>query len=248
MATETEAQLDWFLFLEARLQSAVQAAVAAGNDPDDALRGLYISDEQALALAAEGGRPHAAGPLADASTRLAQTAERLGLDALDSSVLALSAAPELHPRFGRLYAYLQDDVTRRLASPRLAADLLAGEFVARSDVLTCFGPDAPLSRRGAIRLPPADATATLADRPIKVADRLTAFLLGAGDLAEAAAGVRLACDATPIRSAVVRSRCSGSRCCSPLGRGYRSSSAARMPARFSLPRPASLCFSSGSGS
>ena len=191
MATETEAQLDWFQFLEARLQSAVQTAVAAGNDPDDALRGLYISDEQALALAAEGGRPHAAGPLADASTRLAQTAERLGLDALDSSVLALCAAPELHPRFGRLYAYLQDDVTRRLASPRLAADLLAGEFVARSDVLSCFGPDAPLSRRGAIRLPPADATATLADRPIKVADRLTAFLLGAGDLAEAAAGVRL---------------------------------------------------------
>ncbi len=191
MATETEAKLDWFQFLEARLQAAVQAAVAAGSDPDDALRGLYISDEQALALAAEGGRPQASSPLADASVRLAQTAERLGLDALDSSVLALCAAPELHPRFGRLYAYLQDDVTRRLASPRLAADLLASEWVARSDVLACFGPDAPLSRRGAIRLPPADATATLADRPIKVADRLTAFLLGAGDLAEAAAGVRL---------------------------------------------------------
>ena len=154
MATETEAQLDWFQFLEARLQSAVQTAVAAGSDPDDALRGLYISDEQALALAAEGGRPHAAGPLADAATRLAQTAERLGLDALDSSVLALCAAPELHPRFGRLYAYLQDDVTRRLASPRLAADLLAGEWRCTQRRARVLRSDAPLSRRGAIRLPP----------------------------------------------------------------------------------------------
>ena len=37
----------------------------------------------------------------------------------------------------------------------------------------------------------ADATATLADRPIKVADRLAAFLLGAGDLGSAAAGTHL---------------------------------------------------------
>jgi hypothetical protein len=184
VSSATEAQLDWFEFLEGRLQTAVQAAVAAGSDPDDSLRGLYISDEQALALSADAGPPQP-------SRRLAEAALGLGLDALDSSVLALCAAPELHPRFGRLYAYLQDDVTRRLASPRLAADLLTGDGVARSDVLACFGPDAPLSRGGAIRMPAADATATLADRPIKVADRLAAFLLGAGELGDAAAGVRL---------------------------------------------------------
>jgi len=179
-----EAQLDWFQFLEGRLQVAVQTAVAAGSDPDDSLRGLYISDEQALALAAGAGPPQPA-------RRLAEAAAGLRLDALDSSVLALCAAPELHPRFGRLYAYLQDDVTRRLASPRLAADLLSGEGVERSDVLACFGPAARLSRGGAIRLPAVDATMTLADRPVKVADRLAAFLLGAGDLADAAAGARL---------------------------------------------------------
>jgi hypothetical protein len=184
VSSATEAQLDWFQFLDGRLQSAVQAAVAAGSDPDDSLRGLYISDEQALTLAAGTGPPPPA-------LRLGEAADRLGLDALDSSVLALCAAPELHPRFGRLYAYLQDDVTRRLASPRLAADLLSGDGVERSDVLACFGPGAPLARWGAIRLPAADATATLADRPVKVADRLAAFLLGAGDLADAAAGVRL---------------------------------------------------------
>jgi hypothetical protein len=188
----TEAQLDWFEFLEGRLQAAVRAAVAAGSDPDDSLRGLYISDEQALALSAGPGPP-------PPSSRLQEAGLRLGLDPLDSSVLALCAAPELHPRFGRLYAYLQDDVTRRLASPRLAADLLSGDGVQRSAVLACFGPGAPLSRGGAIRMPAADATATLTERPVKVADRLAAFLLGAGELGDAAAGLRLRqLDAKPV--------------------------------------------------
>jgi hypothetical protein len=189
--TGTGEQLDWFRLLEARLRRAIRAAVDAGNDPDDSLRGLYISDEQALALAEAGGDPHLPGPLAGAAARLAQTGERLGLDALDSSVLALCAAPELDPRFGRLYAYLHDDVTRRLASPRLAADLLAGDGVERSEVLECFGPNAPLVHRGAIRLPATDALATLVDRPVKVADRLAAYLVGAGALAEVVSGLRL---------------------------------------------------------
>ena len=55
--SDSDTQLDWFRFLDARLQVAVQEAVAGGNDPDDALRGLYISDEQALAMAASGGSP-----------------------------------------------------------------------------------------------------------------------------------------------------------------------------------------------
>jgi hypothetical protein len=184
VSSATGAPLDWFAYLQDRLQVAVQDAVAAGNDPDDSLRGLYISDEQALALAVDGSAPPPA-------TALRQAAERLGLDELDTSVLALCAAPELHPRFGRLYAYLQDDVTRRLASPRLAADLLSGEGVSPSDVLACFSPGAPLQRTGAIRMPAADATSTLADRPAKVADRLAAFLLGAGALGAIHGGVRL---------------------------------------------------------
>ncbi len=182
--TATGTALNWFQFLEGRVQAAVQAAVAAGNDPNDSLRGLYISDEQAVSLAAEPGTP-------TPGARLDEAVTRLGLDALDSSVLALCVAPELQPRYGRLYAYLQDDVTRRLASPRLAAELLAGEGVHPADVLSCFEPGSRLSSGGAIRLVAADATTTLADRPVKVTDRLVAFLLGAGELGSATAGTRL---------------------------------------------------------
>jgi hypothetical protein len=186
LSSGTEAALDWFRFLDARLRTAVQAAVAGGADPDDSLRGLYISDEHALALA-DGSARNATS----ATPALAVAIERLGLDALDSLVLALCAAPELQPRFGRLYAYLQDDVTRKLASPRLAADLLSGEELSRGDVLACFAPGARLTRTGAIRLLAPEAATTLADRQVKVADRLAAFLLGARSLADVAGGTAL---------------------------------------------------------
>ena len=107
--------------------------MARGADPHDALRGLYISDEQALAT---GGRRRARRP----RRRSASPPSASGWTRLDAVVLALCAAPELDPRFGRLYAYLHDDVTRKLASPRLAADLLCDESVAAADVLARFAP------------------------------------------------------------------------------------------------------------
>jgi adenylate kinase family enzyme len=183
VASLAETTSGWFGFLDERLLAAVRAVALQDVNPDDALRGLYISDDQALALAGDAGAREA-DPL------LAVAAERLGLDALDTAVLAVSAAPELHPRYGRLYAYLQDDVTRRLPSPRLVAGLLAGEGVDASDVLACFAPDRRLTALGAIRLLVPDPALPLADRPVKLADRLAAFLLGAGrGLLETAAPV-----------------------------------------------------------
>ena len=173
MTSSAEAPAAWFAFLDERLRAAVGVAVSSDDNPEDPLRGLYISDEQALALAASSST-------GDPDERLTAAAERLGLDALDSAVLGVCAAPELHPRYGRLYAYLQDDVTRRLASPRLVADVLCGEGVAHSDVLACFGSDATLQRLGAIELLAGEGHRTLPDRAVKVADRLAAFLLGAG--------------------------------------------------------------------
>ena len=179
MTSPSESTVAWFQFLDDRLQAAVNATAAGAESPDDALRGLYISDEQALALAADTST-------GDPAERLTAAAELLGLDALDMAVLGVCAAPELHPRYARLYGYLQDDVTRRLASPRLVADLLHGEGVMRSDVLTCFGVDGQLQRVGAIELLTGEGHLVLADRPVKIAERLSAFLLGAaGGLAEA---------------------------------------------------------------
>jgi len=173
-----------FEFLDDRLRAAVEAASAAGQDPNDSLRGLYITDDQAIALSE-------AGSSIDPDKRLAAVAELLELDALDATVLAVCCAPELGPRYGRLYAYLQDDVTRKLPTPRLVAGLVAGDGVEQADVLACFAGAAPLIRLGALQLLTPDETTALADRPVKCSPRLAAHLLGVTGLADGTASTRL---------------------------------------------------------
>ena len=150
---------------------AVERVAASDPNPGDPFRGLYISDETALRLTrGDSG--------SDADERLAAAGEALGLDLLDAAVLAVCAAPELNPRYGRLYAYLQDDVTRKLPSPRLVGHLLETEGVTTADVMTSFDQARPLRALGALRLL-GDPQTPLAERPVKVADRLAAHLLGA---------------------------------------------------------------------
>lgn len=198
MTSLAEASTRWFTFLDDRLRAAVRGAVAVDDNPEDALRGLYISDEQALSLAA-------APPAGNLDARFDEVTQRLGLDAVDSAALAVCAAPELDPRFGRLYGYLQDDVTRRLASPRLVAELLSGDGVEKADVLGCFGQGAALLRLGALHLLATDPPTALADRSVKVADRLAASLLGAGGgLTETGAPV-------PLRRVSVHAEVAGRR-------------------------------------
>src|SRR3954471_15603122 len=160
-----------FDFVDRRVMAAVERVAASDPNPSDPFRGLYISDETALQLTQ-------GESVSGADDRLQAVCQALGLDLLDSAVLATCAAPELNPRFGRLFAYLQDDVTRKLPSARLVGHLLEGEGVTAADVMTSFDIDAPLRRLGAIKLRGAGQT-PLAERPLKVADRLAAHLLGA---------------------------------------------------------------------
>jgi ATPase family associated with various cellular activities (AAA) len=158
-------------FIDGRVMSAVERVAASDPNPSDPFRGLYISDETALRLTREGTET-------SADERLDAATAALGLDLLDSAVLAVCAAPELNPRYGRLYAYLQDDVTRKLPSPRLVGHLLEGEGVSAADVMGSLDRTGPLRRHGALRML-GDPQTPLAERSIKVADRLAAFLLGA---------------------------------------------------------------------
>jgi hypothetical protein len=161
-----------------RIRAAVASVASTEADPLDPYRGLYISDADALRMAGEVGDDEAGAALAEAVAQL-----RLG--PLDAALLAFCAAPELDARYGRLIAYLHDDVTRRLPSPRLAAQLLAGDGVGARTVLARFGAREPLRRSGAVRVLGDDPLVPLADRPLKLDERLAARLLGA-DLAVAA--------------------------------------------------------------
>jgi AAA+ superfamily predicted ATPase len=170
-----ERPLPRFADVERRVLEAVRAVATTEPSAEDPFRGLYVSDDAALRLA--DGEAEVGSEVDD---RLAAVAALLRLGRLDVAVLALCAAPELDARHGRLIAYLHDDVTRRLVSPRLAARLLGGgDPAAERTVLTRFAEDAPLRRFGAIRLLEADPPGPLAERLVKVDDRLAARLLGA---------------------------------------------------------------------
>src|SRR3954453_21989850 len=168
--TEAQPASISFGFIDRRVMAAVERVAGSDPDPGDPFRGLYISDEVALRLSqGDSG--------SDADERLTSVVAALGLDLLEAAVLAVSAATELNPRYGRLYAYLQDDVTRKLPSPRLVGQLLEGEGLSPADVMAAFDTDGRLRRLGALRLL-GDAQTPLAERPVKVADRLAAALLG----------------------------------------------------------------------
>jgi ATPase family associated with various cellular activities (AAA) len=189
VAAEPAVAAGLFVAVAERVHRAVAGIAATDPHPSDPFRGLYVSDEAALALAS--------GTTADGfDERIASVGALLGLEGLDLPVLALCAAPELDPRFGRLLAYLHDDVTRRLASPRLAARLLTDDPAQSDAVLGRFGVDAPLRRLGAVRLLDGEPTTPVAERLVKVDDRLAGHLLGVG-LAASPPGDRLVHPSAP---------------------------------------------------
>ena len=124
--------------------TAVARRRADDPDPSDRFRGLYISDAQVDGLL--GGQPVAVPPgqpirslsrrvrsargradaaeAAGARSRLRRLAARASSwTALDVELLLVALAPDLDPRFERLYGYLHDDVSRRRASVGLALEL-----------------------------------------------------------------------------------------------------------------------------
>jgi hypothetical protein len=157
--------------LDACVRDAVATVAGTDPNPTDPFRGLYISDDLALSLAQT-------RPGGELDERLSLVAELLGLRDLEAAVLSLCAAPELSPHYGRLYAYLNDDVTRKLANPRLVARLLADRGVHAAEVFDCFDARGPLRQHGVLRLLDPGSPIPLAERLVKVADRLAAYLLG----------------------------------------------------------------------
>ena len=65
-----------------------------------------------------------AAEAAGADVRLRRLVRSFDLEPLDVELLLVALAPDLDPRFERLYGYLHDDVSRRRASIGLALELV----------------------------------------------------------------------------------------------------------------------------
>ena len=121
--------------LDRMLTRAVEriARVAGDQVAADPFRGLYISAQDASRMAERGRWSPILGvsddeppvtAVLDPSSRLAAVAYDFGLSAFDVDVLTIALAPEVDLGYGRLYAFLQDDVSRRRPSVDLVLNLL----------------------------------------------------------------------------------------------------------------------------
>ena len=185
--------------IEDRVARAVVERRRHDPDPDDRFRGLYISEgqiDELLAPRPAPPGPEAAGPETDpgveefvagleaqadaaeaagADLRLRRLARSFGLADLDLQLLLVALAPDLDPRFERLYAYLQDDVSRRRPSTGLALELVSGGD-SRGRERRRFHPGAPLV--GGDLLLVEELERPFLTRSIRVPDRVASFLLG----------------------------------------------------------------------
>jgi SpoVK/Ycf46/Vps4 family AAA+-type ATPase len=164
----SEVQADWLLAGEDR-----QAEVRFYREDPEAADLCRAIDElekeltqQAQALT-EAGTP----PALEVLIRLFEVTP------FERDVLLLCLAPELDPTFERLYAYVQDDVTRKYATPHLALTLFGGE--GEVDARNGFLPGSPLRRFRLVILEPGPLPGTAqGTRPMRLDDRTVDYLRG----------------------------------------------------------------------
>jgi AAA+ superfamily predicted ATPase len=166
--------------LEAACDAAEQAyATTAETDP---YRGFYVSPQDFRSLL---GRPPGApllhtepldrgGPAAFASFQRAFMLSDFDLDAL-----LIALAPEIDLRYQRLFAYLQDDVTRKRPSVDLVLNLFCPTADAKLDARARFGPDAPLVRHRLLQVVPGQGNgAPFLARELEIDEAVVSALTG----------------------------------------------------------------------
>ena len=181
--------------IETRIRAAVARRRATDPDPDDRFRGLYISDLQVDEMLAGGTAPilptapdptfieqlravEADADVAEAAgadVRLRRLVRSFDLQPLDVELLLVALAPDLDPRFERLYGYLHDDVSRRRASIGLALELV-GAGGASGAGRARLGVSGPLVAGGLLVV--EDTERPFLTRALRVPDRVAGHLVG----------------------------------------------------------------------
>jgi hypothetical protein len=186
--------LQW---LDRRLEQAVASAQAAyGSEAGtDTYRGFYISQEEVeRSLAGESGAPILQVGAAASETFFADLMNRnswlagLGraynLSAFDLGLVSIAIAPEIELRYERIYAYLQDDITRKRPTVDLALNLLCASASDKLVRRAHFAGHAPLMRQGLLHLipDPNQIEPPLLAHYLKLDDQIIRLLLGREEL------------------------------------------------------------------
>jgi hypothetical protein len=102
-----------------------------------------------------------------------------GLSPAEVDVLLIALAPELEPRYETLYAYLQNDVTRKRPTVDLCLNLICRTENEKIQARDIFSPDSALLHFDLLELHEEsyDRNPTLLRRFVKMNDMVTRFLL-----------------------------------------------------------------------
>jgi hypothetical protein len=199
-----EALLEALSGLDRMLEGALQLAPSVyGWEPGATqFRGLYVTHADAERLLSRSAGGSAFGELEgqpffaieDVPT-LSTLAERYGLSWFDCAIVLIALAPEIDQRYERLYAYLQDDVSRRRPSVDLILNLLCPTAGERLESRSHFAADSPLGRQRLIQLI-ADGNQNRPPLPalsVKLDEQVVRLLLDSDDLDQRLTGL---CEST----------------------------------------------------
>ena len=179
MATDPSALMAWAYPWHAWLDAAIGREIARTRARYeltlDEYRGVYVSDEQVDRLLESGEqvpRSESPRPAVVPGTPLATIADAFALG--DAAIAALFSvmALEFDAKYEALYAYLNDDATRRYATVELCRRLTS---VPRAEL----EPDAPLLAEGLLVATPAHAAAPWRSAALSLAGALRTFVFGA---------------------------------------------------------------------
>ena len=111
-------------------------------------------------------------------------AQLFHLTAFEEQCLLVCLAPELDRKYEKLYAYLQDDITRKKPSVDLVLKLLCETMPEKLAARPAFDPSSPLIKYRLLQMTDAspDGPSPLISRFLKLDDRIANFLIGFGQI------------------------------------------------------------------
>ena len=111
---------------------------------------------------------------------LPQLAQLFHLTRFEEKCLLLCLAPELERKYEKLYAYLQDDATRRKPTVDLVLNLLCNSTAEKLAARPVFAPQSQLLKYRVCEITENshDGILPLLSRPLRLDDRVVSFLLG----------------------------------------------------------------------
>jgi Winged helix domain, variant/ATPase family associated with various cellular activities (AAA) len=118
------------------------------DEPDGSPAPALIAELAALTAVIDRGV--AASAADGVALRLPRLGDALGLTSFERHALVVCLAPELRRRYDRLYAWLQDDITRKRPSVDLVLDLLCADEPQRWRARALVGETGALRRRGVL--------------------------------------------------------------------------------------------------